>query len=308
MTRGLQHCSSITQVEGPLFLPEMRELIVQQLDVAAEAVSAPGSVDPDTGKVMEPKRAPRWTIPKLLRWIREHLNISCARETLRKVLHEMKMSWKKGKLLLSRAPIEEREQFVAKLKSLLRSADAGKETLVFIDEAHVHQDADLGHTWCRVGQRYYVSSTSPGLARVSFFGAYVYNELKVCIWPAERANAMTTMDFLECLRAAYPDNTLRVIWDGASYHRAEDVIECAKELGIKITSLPSYSPDLMPVEALWRWMREEVTYNHCHATASALIGAVDTFEAEVNTDPEGIFGRLHIKTALDPKQEKLRVS
>jgi transposase len=264
--------------------------------------------DPDTGKVAEPKRAPRWTIPKLLRWIEENLNISCARETLRKVLHELKLSWKKGKLLLARAPVEEREEYVRKIKALLRATHGNKELLVFIDEAHVHQDADLGHTWSRVGQRYYVSSTSPGLARVSFFGAYVYNDAKVCIWPATRANGTTTIEFLECLRDAHPNDRIRIVWDGASYHRAEDVLECAEELGIKVTRLPSYSPDFMPVEALWRWMREDVTYNHCHATASELIAGVARFEDDTNADPESIFTRLHVKTTVDPDEEKLRVS
>src|SRR4051794_36185794 len=34
--------------------------------------------------------------------------------------------------------------------------------------------------------------------------------------------------------------------------------------------LPGYSPDLMPVEALWHWLREDVTYHHCHASAEDL--------------------------------------
>ncbi|EGV28060.1 hypothetical protein ThidrDRAFT_4092 [Thiorhodococcus drewsii AZ1] len=29
------------------------------------------------------------------------------------------------------------------------------------------------------------------------------------------------------------------------------------------------SPDFMPVEALWRWLREGVTY-HCHASVEEL--------------------------------------
>lgn len=293
---------------GPPFCSASRELIAAQLDAATQAAATPPPRDPNTGKVTEPKRAPRWTIPKLLRWVSDKLHISCARETLRKVLHGMKVSWKKGKLLLARAPIEEREQFVDKIKALVRASHFNKEKLVFIDEAHVHQDADLGHTWCRVGQRYYVSSTSPGLARVSFFGAYVYNDLTVCIWPAQRANATTTIEFLESLRAAYPNDRLRLVWDGASYHRAEDVLDFAHEVGIKITPLPPYSPDFMPVEALWRWMREEVTYNHCHSTASELIAAVATFENEANAEPEEIFTRLHIRKSVDPEQEKLRVS
>lgn len=293
---------------APPFCPAHRELIAAQIDAAAHTAAMPPARDSETEKVAEPKRAPRWTIRKLLRWVDETLHVSCARETLRKALHEMKISWKKGKLLLARAPVQEREQFVDKIKALLRAAHRDAEKLVFIDEAHVHQDADLGHTWCRVGQRYYVSSTSPGLARVSFFGAYVYNDTRVCIWPAERANGSTTIDYLEALRAAYPTDRIRVVWDGASYHRGEDVLECAAELSIKITALPSYSPDFMPVEALWRWMREEVTYNHCHSTPQDLIAAVAAFETGANANPDEIFSRLYVQTALDPDQEKLRVS
>lgn len=292
----------------PPFCPEARERIAEQIDASAEAAASPPARDPATNKVAEPKRAPRWTVRKLTRWAEENLGITCARETLRKVLHDLNVTWKKGKLLLARAPVEERDRFVTKIKSLLRAADAGKEVLAFIDEAHVHQDADLGYTWSRRGQRYYVSSTSPGLARVSFFGAYVYNDKVVAISPAERANGTTTIEYLEYLRAAYPDDRIRVVWDGASYHRSEDVIERARELRILLTPLPAYSPDFMPVEALWRWMREEVTYNHCHATAADLIAGVSAFDHMVNQDPQTVFERLHVRTHLDPNQEKLRLS
>ena len=119
---------------------------------------------------------------------------------------------------------------------------------------------------------------------------------------------MTAIDCLEYLRAAFPNDRLRVCWDGASYHRAEDVHERARELGILITHLPAYSPEFMPVEALWRWMREEVTYNHCHATAADLIAGVEAFELKANEQSAVVFQRLHVRTSLDPDQEKLRIS
>jgi transposase len=293
---------------GPPFSPEARRLIAEQIDLATEAAATPPAREAGTGKVTEPKRAPRWTVPKLLRWVADNLAITCARETLRKVLRDLDMTWKQGKLLLARASNEARAKFVAKIQSLLRAAHSGKEKLIFIDEAHVHQDADLGHTWARRGQRYYVSSTSPGLARVTFFGAYVYNDRRVAIWPAARGNAVTAIDCLEYLRAAFPKDKLRVCWDGASYHRAEEVHEYAAELGILITHLPAYSPEFRPVEALWRWMREEVTYNHCHATAADLITGVEAFESRANEQPNVVFQRLHVRTRLDPEQEKLRIS
>lgn len=71
---------------------------------------------------------------------------------------------------------------------------------------------------------------------------------------------------------------------------------------------PAYSPDLMAVEPLWRWRREDVTYHHRPATADDLIGRVAAFEADVNADPCGVAGRLWVKDHLEPEEEKLRFS
>lgn len=291
---------------APFFCPEARELIAELLDASAQEAAQPPSRDPDSGKVAPLPRAKRWTLKKLLAWVYDELGIECARETLRQVLVDLKMSWKQGKKLLSRGSAAAREAFVGRLKTLLRKAKSGAEKLVFIDEAHIHQDADLGRTWSRRGERYYVATTSPGLARVSFFGAFVYNDAKVAIFPAERANGETAGDFLQMLREAYPGEAIRVIWDNARYHLSEEVRAIARSLRIKLTALPAYSPDFMPVEALWRWLREDVTYNHCHATAEELIAAVLDFADMVNEDPAAVIERLAVKTSLDPNEEKLR--
>ena len=109
-------------------------------------------------------------------------------------------------------------------------------------------------------------------------------------------------------RRAFPDGKLVLIWDGAPYHRAKAVRAAAAELGIELAPLPGYSPDLMPVEALWRWLREDVTYHHCHSTADDLTRRVAAFEARINQAPCTIADRLWVKHHLDPSEEKLRFS
>ena len=64
----------------------------------------------------------------------------------------------------------------------------------------------------------------------------------------------------------------------------------------------------MPVEALWRWLREDVTDHHCHASAADLTRRVTDFEARLNQDPFVIADRLWVKDHLDPEEEKLRFS
>jgi transposase len=242
-------------------------------------------------------------------YVRERFGCLCCRETIRAALHRLKLSWKKAKKLLGRADPEQRQAFVEQLRDVLAGAQRDRHLLVYVDEAHIHQDCDLGYGWAERGQRLWVASRSPGLsAKLSFYGLYLYNEGQVRLWPYPRANGEHTIQVLQRLQAEAPERPLIVLWDGAPYHRAKAVREVATTLGIKLIPLPGYSPDLMPVEALWRWLREDVTYHHCHASAEDLIRRVDTFEVRLNRDPFVIADRLWVKDHLDPDEEKLRFS
>ncbi len=69
-------------------------------------------------------------------------------------------------------------------------------------------------------------------------------------------------------------------------------------LGIELAPLPGYSPDLMPVEALWRWLGEDVTYHHCHAAAEDLLRGKDQptglFNAAGLADRKGVPERANV--------------
>jgi hypothetical protein len=172
--------------------------------------------------------------------VRERFGRRCCRETIRIALHRRKLSWKKAKKLLGRANPERRQAFVEQLQGVLAGAQRDRHLLVYVDEAHIHQDADLGYGWAERGPRFWVASTSPGLsARVSFYGLYFYNEGQVqrrpgatkarCnegqvrVWPDRRANGEHTIDVLQRLRAEVPERKLIVLWDGAPYHRAQGI-------------------------------------------------------------------------------------
>jgi len=246
----------------------------------------------------------------LVHEIEQRFGFRCSRETIRRVLHSsLKLSWKKAKKLLARADAAKREAFLERLEPLLAKAPRDdKQLIVYIDEAHIQLDADLGYGWAPVGCRLWVSSSSPGLAKVSFYGIYLYNEGQVRICPYDRANGHNTLEVLTKLRAEFPDRTITVIWDGASYHRAAQVRDKAESLDITLLPLPPYSPDFMPVESLWRWLREDVTYNYCHDTRAELIANVEAFQNQINQDPCAIADRLWVKNELNSEEEKLRFS
>ena len=210
---------------------------------------------------------------------------------------------------MNRADPDQRAAFLEKLNPLLIAATRGQHTLVYIDEAHFRQDTDEGYGWSIKGERFWVSSNSPPLgAKVSCYGVYFYNQGHVKLSPYERANSETTLELLETLRRAVPETPLTVLWDGASYHRAKAVLQRAEEWQIHVFPLSAYSPDFMPVEHLWQWVREDVTYHPCYDKREELIAQLEQFQQEINATPYAVADRLWVKTHLDPEEEKLRVS
>jgi transposase len=291
----------------PPFCPDIAAALGTEVRAAQQEAAAPPIAGAD------PK--PRWTLKRLVGFVQARFGRLCCRETIRAALHRLDLSWQKAKKLLGRAHPARREAFVEQLRPLLDGVQRDRHQLVYLDEAHIHQDVDLGHGWGERGKRFLVASSSPGLsAKVSFsgkplgltYGLYLYNEGQVRIWPYARANGEHTIDVLHRLRAEIPGSKLIVVWDGAPYHRAKAVWAEAASLGIELAPLPGYSPDLMPVEALWRWLREDVTYHHCHATTDDLTRRVAAFEAQVNQDPYAVADRLWVKDHLDPEEERLR--
>ncbi|MCH9756018.1 MAG: transposase, partial [Gammaproteobacteria bacterium] len=51
------------------------------------------------------------------------------------------------------------------------------------------------------------------------------------------------------------------IWDNAGYHKSQAIRDFVKKTNIELHFLPPYSPNLNPIERLWKIMHENVTYN-----------------------------------------------
>ena len=62
----------------------------------------------------------------------------------------------------------------------------------------------------------------------------------------------------------------------------------------------------MPVEALWRWFREDLTYHYCYKTQDELVKAASAFCAKINKKPVELADRLHSKESIDETEEALR--
>jgi transposase len=234
----------------------------------------------------------------------------CGRTLVLMLLHAAHLSWKKPKKILAKANTAKRLEYLQRFEQLYEEMQRGERTLIYLDEAHLHQDMDSGYGWYFKGRRWLVPSTTPGLhARINWYGAYNFTDGKAMIWSYPKCDGANTADFLHKLAEwakDLPKPTL--IWDGSPVHRAKVAQDKASELGFELIPLPGYSPDLNPIEGLWKWMREEVTYAYCQPSLDALFAACKMFISQVNVDPQAMIMRLWPRFELDPDEEKLRVS
>lgn len=276
---------------------EINQVVRKALEVAAT---------PPQSRTEAP--IPRWTLKRLVAWIREQFKIDCCRDTVRKVLKRLGFSWKKARKLLNKANTQKRSEYLEILKGLMQDALDNEHLLIFMDEAHIHLDTDEGYGWSVKGERFWVSSSSPGLAKVSFYGVYIYNLGQVRLFPYDVANGINTIEVLKQIRAEFPAKTMTMIWDGAPYHRSHLIKDEAKTLNINLQPLSAYSPDFMPVEHLWQWFREDLTYHTCYQNQVELIQQVQLFQQRLNQTPLDVADRLWVASHLEPQEEKLRVS
>ena len=63
-----------------------------------------------------------------------------------------------------------------------------------------------------------------------------------------------------------------------------------------------------PVEHLWQWVREDVTYHTCYESQAELIEQATDFARRLNATPIALAERVWVTTHLDRKIEKLPVS
>lgn len=129
------------------------------------------------------------------------------------------------------------------------------------DEVHFQRHSSLIRMWAPKGQQPRVLSPSVR-HKVGFFGALNLKTGCLLTKEAPTFNAETFGDFVRYLLQS-TQGKLYLILDNASWHKARDLRDLfyANQGRLVRIFLPSYSPDLNPVERVWRITRRQVTHN-----------------------------------------------
>jgi transposase len=124
-------------------------------------------------------------------------------------------------------------------------------TRYFQDESGVRSDFHSGTTWALKGQTPVVESTGARFGLNMMAAITPRGQMQFMIVKGT-VRAEQICEFLNRLMHGH-ENKVFLIWDGHPTHRSKLVKECIASFDgrLEIFLLPSYSPDLNPIEQLW---------------------------------------------------------
>ena len=217
---------------------------------------------------------------QIVLYIKEHYGVTYTVAGLHKWLHRNGFSYKQPKGHPHKADAELQKQFVAEYERLKEEVGTD-EPILFMDAVHPTQATKLAYGWIRTGKTKHVGTTA-SRTRLNIVGAIQLGQIAEAITAQyETINAESIIDFMDKIRFQYDSKTVHLILDRSGYHRARLVAEKAAEFNIKLHFLPPYSPNLNPIERLWKVMNEKARNNRFFKGAKDFKEAINGFFEDI---------------------------
>jgi transposase len=191
-------------------------------------------------------------------------------------MHNHKFVYKNPKGIPAKANLEAQEEFIAAYQKLM-NATPEDEPILFGDCVHPTQATKLSRGWIKKGKDQYVPTTG-SRTRVNIAGAINLESLEVMTRDYDKINSGKFIDFLKYLEACYPTAPkIHLFVDQGSYHTSQETKEYVKNSRTILHYLPAYSPNLNPIERLWKIMHEHVSNNKFYLKGKDFVAAVRNF-------------------------------
>jgi transposase len=151
-----------------------------------------------------------------------------------------------------------------------------EEEIYFCDATHPQYQVQEAYGWIRKGQVKTVAATSQQ-KRLHFAGAICLRDMKVVIKEYPTINSENIVDFFKHLEACSAKKRIHVICDNGTEYNNSSVRHYAQISRICLHYLLPYSPNLNPIERLWKMLREWTCYNRCYPNFCSFRKAICSF-------------------------------
>ena len=195
-----------------------------------------------------------------------------------KWLHRHTFSYKKPKETPAKADPEKQAEFM-KFYTTLLNTTREDEPIEFGDGVHPTMATKVTYGWIRKGRDHEKAiATTASRTRVNLMGSLNLETMDVTISAHETIDSQAMEQHFSALRKKYPGAPkIHLILDQGPYNKSFETRKSAKKYGIVLHFLPPYSPNLNPIERLWKIMNEHVRNNRFFPSAAEFRKAIMDF-------------------------------
>ena len=221
---------------------------------------------------------PFWEMPEISALLATHFNVTLSPSQITRILRE-KLGMHFGKPYPHdiKRPADAEAQLEARLTAAygrLRAQGLSDEQIAigFLDESSPQLRANTTRVW-HFGHGTIAKNSARLKANAIGFYAIVGHSVQDFL---PRSTQTAIAEFLTAIRAANTDyRAIIVVLDNFSSHHAAAVIQAAKEHAIELVFLPPYSPDLNPIEFIWKSIKRVISV--------ATIRSIDDLRRSIRT-------------------------
>lgn len=197
------------------------------------------------------------TTKSVIAHIKKKFGVNYSRGGVTGLLHRLGFSFKKSTPVPGKANKKKQQQFINQYNGVKPHG-----MVYFGDSTHPQFAPTISYGWIKKGENFEVKTNSGWRKRVNITGAIEIGSLDVIARSSQTINKDSISEILRAIRRKNPsEERIYFALDGAAYSRSKKVKILAKQLGIRILYLPPYSPNLNPIERLWKYMKKKVTAN-----------------------------------------------
>ena len=197
--------------------------------------------------------------------MRDQYGINYSRSGMTDWLTQHGFVYKCPKKIPGKIDPEKQRVFIEQYEALKQTLKPDEE-IYFIDAVHPEHQSQAVAGWIKKGVQKTLQTSGKQL-RLHFTGALCLSGMKIFAEEYETVDADAMIDFFKKLEKQTEAPVIHVILDNAKSNKNKKLEEYLNFSRIKVHYLPPYSPNLNPIERLWKIMRENTTYNRYYETS-----------------------------------------
>ena len=217
-------------------------------------------------------------VKKIIAYVKKRFGKQYSRSGMTHWLIHHGFTFKKPEKVPGKLDPIKQKQFIEEYKHLKASLGPDDE-LRFLDAVHPEYQSQAVCGWIKKGECKTLQTTGKQ-KRLHFIGALSLEDMNVMVREYETIDADAIIHFFHQLESEKKQGLIHIVLDNAPAHKNRKVIDYLKTSRIRLHYLPPYSPNLNPIERLWKVFREMTLYNEYFSTCSEFFEKVRSFFAD----------------------------